>query len=102
MAKAHERSGFGRRFKADAARSAEWPGAKSHTGQFDLAQPLLIRWRVEDEGEHVCHSGSFRGADAPQDGAEPVPVLIVGPARKLVARLDGVRLFAHGYPLLTT
>lgn len=34
-------------------------------------------------------------------GAEPVPVLTRALARKLVARLDGVRLFAHGYPLLT-
>ena len=34
-------------------------------------------------------------------GAAPVPVLTPALARKLIARLDGVRLFAHGYALLT-
>ena len=34
-------------------------------------------------------------------GAEPPPVLTPALARKLIARLDGVRLFAHGYALLT-
>ncbi|MFD1881314.1 sugar phosphate isomerase/epimerase family protein [Paracoccus pacificus] len=34
-------------------------------------------------------------------GTEPPPVLTPALARKLIARLDGVRLFAHGYALLT-
>ncbi len=34
-------------------------------------------------------------------GAEPSPELTPAIARKLIGRLDAIRLFAHGYPLLT-